>query len=73
MGFSRIGKTIKLRRKQFNLTQGDLAEIAGVSHNTIYKIERNQANPTIQVLANIGEVLGLEIGFSIPADKTLTP
>jgi len=73
MGFSKMGDMIKVRRKFFRLTQADLAEMAGVSHNTVYKIERGQGNPTLQVLADIGGVLGLEIGYLIPADKTLAP
>lgn len=56
-----IGEQIRLRRKELMITQPDLAEIAGISVNTLYKIERGQANPTIEVLGKILDVLGLEI------------
>lgn len=56
-----IGEQIRLRRKELMITQPDLAEIAGISVNTLYKIERGQANPTIEMLGKILDVLGLEI------------
>jgi y4mF family transcriptional regulator len=56
-----IGKQVKARRKVLRITQPDLAEMAGISINTLYKIERGQANPTIQILNKIADILGLEI------------
>ena len=47
------------------ITQPDLAEIAGISVNTLYKIERGQANPTINVMSKILDVLGLEISVNV--------
>lgn len=58
---STIGEQIHLRRKELKITQPDLAAIADISVNTLYKIERGQANPTIEVLGKILDVLGLEI------------
>lgn len=60
-----IGEQIRLRRKELMITQPDLAEIAGISVNTLYKIERGQANPTIEVLAKILDVLGLAITVDV--------
>lgn len=60
-----IGEQIRHRRKELMITQPDLADIAGVSINTLYKIERGQANPTIEVLGKILDVLGLEITVGI--------
>ena len=56
-----IGFLIKTRRKELKINQAILAELAGISVNTLYKIEREQANPTIDVLGKILEVLGMEI------------
>ena len=56
-----IGKTIKERRKALKITQPDLADLARISVNTLYKIERGEANPTIDILERILEVLGLDI------------
>ena len=60
-----IGEQIRLRRKELMITQPDLADIAGISVNTLYKIERGQANPTIEVLVKILDVLGLEITVGV--------
>jgi transcriptional regulator with XRE-family HTH domain len=56
-----VGKMIKERRKALKITQPDLADLAKISVNTLYKIERGVANPTIDILEKIVEVLGLEI------------
>lgn len=60
-----IGEQIRLRRKELMITQPNLADIAGVSVNTLYKIERGQANPTVEVLGKILDVLGLEISVGV--------
>lgn len=56
-----LGKTIKNRRKELNITQPHLAELAKVSTNTLYKLERGQGNPSLEVLNKLAEVLGLDI------------
>ena len=56
-----FGETIKNRRKELNLTQPHLAELAKVSTNTLYKLERGKGNPSIEVLHRLAEVLGLEL------------
>ncbi|WP_214226331.1 helix-turn-helix domain-containing protein [Pedobacter sp. B4-66] len=60
-----IGTYIKNRRKVLKITQPYLAELAGVSINTIYKIERGEGNPTLEVIVKIAEVLGLELKLEI--------
>jgi len=60
-----VGKSIKERRKILRVTQPQLAELAGVSINTLYKIERGQANPTLATLTKITDVLGMELCLQI--------
>jgi len=60
-----ISKTIKNRRQELKLTQPYLANMADVSVNTIFKIENGEANPTLEVLEKILEVLGMEIQLTI--------
>lgn len=43
------------------ITQRTLAELAGVSINTLTKIERSEANPSYDVLEKVLDTLGLEI------------
>jgi len=61
MGIQEIGESIKKRRKVLKITQPHLAELAAVSINTLYKIERGQVNPTINIVQKIADVLGMEL------------
>jgi len=65
MSDKRIGEAIRKRRKDLKITQPDLAELAKISVNTLYKIERGEGNPTLEVLEKIGDVLGLEIKLEV--------
>ncbi len=56
-----VGNSIKERRKNLRVTQHQLAELAEISVNTLYKIEREQANPTLKTLTKIANVLGMEV------------
>jgi len=60
-----IGKSIKERRKTLRVTQPQLAELAGVSVNTLYKIERGQTNPTLETLTKIADILGMEVCLQV--------
>ena len=67
----RIGKSIKARRKTLNVTQSQIAELAGISINTLYKIERGQANPTMEIIDKIADVLGLELVLQVKKLNTI--
>lgn len=58
-------KTIKIRRKELSITQPHLAELAKVSTNTLYKLERRQANPSLEVLSKLADVLGMELTLEV--------
>lgn len=60
-----IGESIKARRKELGITQPLLAELADVSKNTIYKLERGTGNPSIKILDKLLEVLGLELKVTV--------
>ncbi|REL24821.1 XRE family transcriptional regulator [Rhodohalobacter sp. SW132] len=62
---SEIGKQIKERRDTLGITQPDLAEMSGISVNTLYKIETGQANPTLKVLNKIADILGMELTLTV--------
>jgi transcriptional regulator with XRE-family HTH domain len=65
MLINEIGNRIKLRRKALKITQSDLSQLANISMNTLYKIERGQTNPTIDIIDKIITVLGLEMKLSV--------
>ena len=60
-----IGTQIKKRRRLLKVTQRQLAAISGVGINTLTKIERNEANPTLDILQKILDTLGLELGVYV--------
>lgn len=60
-----IGVAIKERRQVLGIIQPDLAEMAQVSINTLYKIERGEANPSVKMLNKLAEVLGMELTLTI--------
>jgi len=65
MELLQIGEVIKERRNSLRINQVNLAEMAGISKNTLYKIERGQANPTVEILKKIADILGLEIKLEV--------
>ncbi|MBI4645582.1 MAG: helix-turn-helix transcriptional regulator [Bacteroidia bacterium] len=64
-----IGETIKGRRKELGITQPHLAELAKISTNTLYKLERGQGNPSLDVLKKLAEVLGMELKLELKQNK----
>jgi y4mF family transcriptional regulator len=62
---SNIGQQIKERRKSLKVTQRQLAELAGIGINTLTKIERGEANPSLSILNKVLDTLGLELTTSI--------
>lgn len=58
---SSLGKQIADRRKELNISQADLAEMSGVSLRTVNGIESGRANPSVKVLFEILQVLGLVV------------
>jgi len=60
-----LGEIIKSRRKELGITQPHLAELAQVSTNTLYKIEKGQGNPSLNVLSKLTEILGMELTIEV--------
>jgi len=51
------GKQLKQIRKAAGLRQVDLAELAGIHHNSVCRLEQGQFTPRAEVLAAICEAL----------------
>lgn len=64
-----LGEAIRNRRKELGITQPHLAELAKVSTNTLYKLERGQGNPSIGVLNKLAEVLGMRLQLTIDNEQ----
>lgn len=65
MTIEEIGAVIRERRKLLGITQPDLAELAQVSINTLYKLERGEFNPSVKILNQLAEILGLELSLGL--------
>lgn len=60
-----IGKRIRSKRLQYNLTQEQLAEYANTSNIYICKIENGTANPTLEMLLKLCAALDCSISYII--------
>lgn len=65
----KIGLKIKLERGKRKLSQEKLAELAGVSTNTICAIETGKSEPSITTLEQIASALGVEFDDLINISK----
>lgn len=60
-----LGETIRKRRKELSITQPHLAELAEISTNTLYKLERGKGNPSLEVINKLADVLGMELRLEV--------
>jgi transcriptional regulator with XRE-family HTH domain len=65
MNNQQIGNLIQERRDYLNLTQKDIAEMAGITFKSISEIELGIRNPTVNTLISVLDVLGLELSVHI--------
>ncbi len=56
-----IGREVKARRRELNITAADLAESAGLSVGMISKIENGGISPSLATLQALSEALGLPL------------
>lgn len=55
------GRRIEERRLELGLTQWDLARLVGVQQSTISRLEANQQNATIALLARVAAALQISL------------
>ena len=60
-----LTEVIKSRRKTLDISQQDLAEMAGIGLATIKDIERGKGNPSMGTVSKIMAVLGMEIEYKV--------
>jgi y4mF family transcriptional regulator len=61
-----LATIIKRHRKAANLTQLELAELAGVGKTVVFDIEKGKETVKIQTLRKILKVLNIEMRFTSP-------
>ena len=64
--FSRYGDAIRRLRREQELSQEKLAELAGLDPKTIIQIEGGKRNPTLQTLQRIANALKVNLKDIIP-------
>lgn len=52
------------------ITQRELAGLAGISANSLSKLERRTGNTTLDVLTRICDILGLELALRVKAKSS---
>ena len=65
LNYAEIGKRIKLKRKEMNLTQEKLSEIIDVSPSYISEIERGGSICSLATITNICTVLQTSLDYLV--------
>ena len=63
--YKSIGKRIKLRRKELNIKQNELAEKLNISNNHLSSVENGREKPSLELLLNICELLNVTPDLSL--------
>ncbi|MGD2251502.1 MAG: XRE family transcriptional regulator [Anaerolineales bacterium] len=56
-----VGQKIRRLRERKNLSQQAMAELSGISRNTLSLIERGQSSPTVGTLKRLADALNVDI------------
>jgi len=64
-----LATIIKKRREILKITQEQLADTAEVGLRTLKSIESEKANPTIETVTKLAEVMGMELKLKIKPIK----
>ncbi len=60
------GRAIEIERTKAGLTQGDLAQLSGVSQPHISSIEKGNWSPKLNTIMLIAEALGVDVNALLP-------
>lgn len=62
----KIGKNLKKARLNTKMTQKQVAEKAGINTNFYARIERDEENPSLEVLKNLAKILKVKSSDILP-------
>ena len=60
-----LGKKLLKLRKEFEMTQDDVANILGMSRTTFSKYENGNANPPLQVMRKLADIYNVGLEYLI--------
>ena len=58
-----LGKKLRQLRNERNISQRDLARMAGLSPNSISLIERDETSPSVATLQSLATALNIRMGY----------
>lgn len=61
MNKQEVGQSIRERRVTLKISQGRLAELAGMAVHTISNLETGKGNVTVETLLKVTQVLGYAV------------
>jgi transcriptional regulator with XRE-family HTH domain len=64
-----VGRAIEIERTKARLTQGDLAQLSGVSQPHISSIEKGTWSPKLNTVMLIAEALGVDVNTFLPPSR----
>lgn len=69
VALERLGNEVKLERKKRKLTQGELAEYAGVGINFVYSLEKGRDGLSLSKILDVLKVLGIQLRIEYGRDE----
>jgi y4mF family transcriptional regulator len=63
-----IGSFVRMKRREMNLSQTELAERAGVGLNFVYQLEKNKPTVQLNCARQVLQALGFDIGVRSAGD-----
>jgi transcriptional regulator with XRE-family HTH domain len=56
-----LGSRVRVWRIHFNLTQGELETRAGLAHNAVSRIEKEEVSPRLETVEKLASAMGISI------------
>lgn len=56
-----LGEKLRKRRELLGLRQSQLAQLSGISTRTIQLVEQGKTNPSLKILLDLADPLGLQL------------
>lgn len=69
--YEQIGDRLRARRREFDLTQSEVAETVGLLRTTIANIEAGRQRVSLHVLYKLCTILNLEVNEILPANSEI--
>lgn len=68
----RIGENVKRRRQELDVSQRDVAVLAGIDVSTLSRLERGVENPTLQTMLSLAVTLECGLPDLLEGDQSAT-